>query len=204
MANLTVFFGIPRATVTSPDNFDPVFMSAYYELVERVLSDHKTRYSKQQYHKNHYTNSNGKPTKTLYDVIGGYYIADSCNLGTVEDGSNSYIKLYANLSRLIDKVSNAKKLAVAPHIDLNKFGHNKTIEEHVRGFKYVARTGVDIIAVHEGRGYGNAPYYWPTESRSLISSSDPALERVLKANIDGYKGNATFRDVFTGSVNEVN
>ena len=206
LSNFTVFFGLPRVPVAISDTSESILLPAYYEFVERVLNEHKIRYSVPQIKRKEDANNSKEivvTSKTLYDVVGGYYVSDSCNLGTVEDDSNPYIKLYSNLSSLVMKIKANKKLAVAPYTDLNKYGHNKTIGEHERGFKYLARTGVDIIAVHEGRGYGNAPYYWPTESRSLNSTSDPTLEKILKENVNDYRGNGTFRDVFTGSVNEV-
>ncbi|KAK3097383.1 hypothetical protein FSP39_009155 [Pinctada imbricata] len=97
-----------------------------------------------------------------------------------------------------------KKLAIAPDIDLSKFGSNRTIEDHVRGLVYLANTSVDLIAVHEGRGYGNAPYYWPTEIDLPVKLIDPILDEILFLHhAKSWRVNGTFKEAYTGSVHEL-
>lgn len=48
--------------------------------------------------------------------------------------------------------SHDKLFVISPYIDLNGDQIKSTVEKHKEGFKAMARSGADIIAVQEGRG----------------------------------------------------
>ena len=131
------------------------------------------------------------------------YISDDVNIGTV-DRYGDMLMVYASLVAIAKLgVSGSLKLAVAPSIDLTTFGQNRTVDDHVAGFGYLVESSVDVIAVHEGRGYGKAAYYWPTQVNHTVKSSDPLLDRIIQKINPNWKENGTFQEWFTGGVNEV-
>ena len=188
--NYTVFFGLPKVPRSWGSSFDGDLMPAYYELVRRILNEHKIRYININQTLD-YAYSQAMPRKTSYDVISGYFISDVCNLGTVHKSRN-YIELYSNLSQIMHNTTD-KKLAVAAKIDLTKFGMNKTINDHQMGFVALVQTSADVIVVHEGRGYGTAAYFWPNEVDLPIKLIDPTLNRILTSNVEKWKTKRNIR-----------
>jgi hypothetical protein len=176
-------------------------MKAYYGWVGRVLMDHKIRYSDKSFEDYTTTIRDRQPEAkgTLYDSVAGYYISDDVSLG---NPNRTILSAYNELSSLVRSFVK-KKTAVAPSVDLSKFGSNQTIDDHVQGLNILAKTSVDVIVVNEGRGNGKAPYYWPTQEDLPISQIDPILNRVLIRINPKWTDNGTFRDGFTGSIHEV-
>ncbi|XP_062601762.1 uncharacterized protein LOC134263434 [Saccostrea cucullata] len=200
--NVSVYFGIPRLPRQSDKAVDMQLMTAYYEWVQRVLLDHKSRYTVTRF-QDFSTIGGRTPTtkKFLYDAVVGYYISDEVNLGNVKE-EQSIISAYSTLSSAVKSLVK-KKTAISPMVDLTKFGSNKTIEDHVQGLQVLAKTSVDVIAINEGRGYGKAPYYWPTQEDLPISQIDSSLDKILQRINPNWRVNGTFRDGFTGSVHEL-
>lgn len=205
--NMSVYFGMPQIPRTWEfGDIDRELLPSYFEWVRRILGDHKSRYSNKTIAVNWaVAEAPSKPIRTtLYKALKGYYISDDVNIGTV-DRYGDMLMVYASLVAIAKLgVSGSLKLAVAPSIDLTTFGQNRTVEDHVTGFGYLVESSVDVIAVHEGRGYGKAAYYWPTQANHTVKSSDPLLDRIIQKINPNWKENGTFQEWFTGSVNEVN
>lgn len=203
LRNVSVYFGIPPMPRVSDEKVDTELIKAYYGWVGRVLMDHKSRYGSMSFRDYTTTIQHGRPTakEILYNSVAGYYISDEVSLGN-PNRTKSILSAYNELSSLIRNVVK-KKTAIAPSVDLTKFGSNKTIDDHVQGLRLLAKTSVNVIAVNEGRGYGKAPYYWPTQEELPVSQIDPILNRILIRINPKWKDNGTFRDGFTGSVHEV-
>jgi hypothetical protein len=124
-------------------------------------------------------------------------------MGTV-DRYDDMLEIYASLVKIVKvEVYHSLKLVIAPSVDITRFGMNRTISNHMTGFEYLIKTFVDVIAVHEGRGYGKAAYYWPTQVNQTVNTLDPTLDRILQNTNPGWKENGTFKEWFTGSVREV-
>lgn len=194
---------IPRSWEYS--DIDKQLLPAYFEWVMRILGDHKSRYSNKTITVS--PTIAGVPSKPiripLYKALKGYYISDDVNMGTV-DRYGDMLMIYASLVAIAKLgVSNSLKLAVSPSIDMTTFGLNRTVNDHVTGFGYIVESSVDIIAVHEGRGYGHAAYYWPTQATQPVQTLDPQLDKIIKKINPNWKTNGTFQDWFTGSVHEV-
>lgn len=204
--NISVYFGMPRIPRSWEfGNVDKDLLPAYYEWVRRILGDHKYRYSNKTLKVR--STESAIPSKLiripLYRTLKGYYIADDVNMGTV-DKYEDMLVIYASLVTIVKvEVFHSLKLAIAPSIDMTKFGLNRTVKHHVTGFEYLVKTFVDVITVHEGRGYGKAAYYWPTQANQPVKDLDPTLDRILQKINPSWKENGTFREWFTGSVREV-
>ncbi|CAC5369975.1 unnamed protein product [Mytilus coruscus] len=181
--NFSVLLGLPakpQKTSISVLNLIP----AYLAWTERVLEDHKTRYS-----------------PSIYKTILGYYSRDEILLSEIELPLIQFYKLIASSVHGF-----GKKILISANIDLSRLTQNKTVADHVQGFsKLSARksANIDFIAVHEGRGYGRGGLYWPTQVNQPINASDPKLMHILQRRHLMISPNVTFGEVFTGSVQEL-
>ncbi|XP_062601757.1 uncharacterized protein LOC134263430 [Saccostrea cucullata] len=204
--NISVYFGVPRLPRSwEYGNIDKELLPAYFEWVRRVMGDHKSRYSNKTLEL--YSSYSAVPSKPiripLYRTLKGYYISDDVNLGTV-DRYGDMLMIYASLVSIAkQEVCKSLKLAIAPSIDMTTFDQNRTVMDHVTGFGYIVETHLDVIAVHEGRGYGKAPYYWPTQANQPVKKIDPTLDKILQQINPNWKENGTFKEWFTGSIYEL-
>lgn len=167
--NVSVYLGMPRVPRSSDQKMDVQLRIAYYAWIERVLLDHKNRYTSYRF-QDFSTIGGIKPKTKKYDAVEGYYISDATNLGNPNESAN-LLSAYSALSRMSKSLVN-KKTAISPFVDLTTFGSNQTIEDHVKGLQVLAKTGVDVIAVNESRGYGRSAYYWPTQENLPVSQID--------------------------------
>ncbi|XP_061177177.1 uncharacterized protein LOC133185900 [Saccostrea echinata] len=204
--NISVYFGVPRLPRSWEfGNIDKELLPAYFEWVRRVMGDHKSRYSNKTMELySLYSVVPSKPIRIpLYKTLKGYYISDDVNMGTV-DRYGDMLMIYASLVSIAKlEVCKSLKLAIAPSIDMTTFDQNRTVKDHVTGFGYLVETYVDVIAVHEGRGYGKASYYWPTQANQPVKNLDPTLDKILQRINPSWKENGTFKEWFTGSVYEL-
>lgn len=200
--NVSVYLGMPRAPQTADQKMDAPLRTAYFAWVRRVLLDHQKRYTVGRLQ--HFSTIGGMSPMTkkfLYDTVEGYYISDDLPLGN-PNVSASLLTAYSTLSDMVRNLVK-KRTAISPWVDLTNFGSNQTIQNHVEGLRILAKSAVDVIAINEGRGYGRAAYYWPTQEDIPVSQLDPSLDRILHRNNPNWKVNGTFREGFTGSVHEV-
>lgn len=181
--NISVLLGLPAIPVkTSISALN--LMPAYLAWTERVLNDHKTRYS-----------------PSMYKPILGYYSRDEILLSDIE---STLIQFYKVIASAVHGFG--KKILVSANIDLSRLTLNKTVADHVQGFSKLSdrkSANIDFIAVHEGRGYGRGGLYWPTQVDQPINTSDTKLMQILQRRHPMVKPNVTFSEVFTGSVQEV-
>ena len=181
--NISVILGIPgkpEVTAISVINLIP----AYDNWIERVLKDHDTRYS----------------MSTLYNTVYGYISRDEIMLSAVD---SRLVQFYRTISDLVHV--SKKKFIVTANIDLTRFTNNRTVTEHIEGFAKISNLSVniDVISVHEGRGYGKAGLFWPTQLNQPINESDTKLLQILQRLHPMIKPNTTYNEVFTGSVQAV-
>ncbi|XP_012936102.1 uncharacterized protein LOC106011351 [Aplysia californica] len=201
--SVSVFFSLPGA----PVGFEEQLMPAYYAWLERVLLEHKARYT-QMYLRDNYGNSG--PAKSLYDSLTGYYGTDECSLPEIAPGSDFipvhsktspqliYIPLYTKMGTLVRSMG--KRFAISPYVNLNRFQLNSTVQAHVQGFEAIVKTGVvDIIAVQEGRGAGRGCYYWPHELHQPVRATDPTLDKSIHYLNPQIPSNVSFAQAFTAS-----
>lgn len=98
--NVSVYFGMPRVPRSSDQKMDIQLRIAYYAWIERVLLDHKNRYT--SYRFQDFSTIGGirpKTKKFLYDAVEGYYISDATNLGNPNESAN-VLSAYSALSRM--------------------------------------------------------------------------------------------------------
>ncbi|KAK3577440.1 hypothetical protein CHS0354_032291 [Potamilus streckersoni] len=185
--NMSVYFGLPGMIKDyDKDELLQQYTDPYLEFVQRVISDHKLRFSGNVENK----------------VLKGYYLRDNVDLADNSSNSRSVVAVYSQLGHIIHKAG--RLLAISPRVDLRRTTMNATIEMHVAGFREIVRSGaVDIVAVREGRGNGRAAYYWSTQNNSRISAADPALYMVLQFRDRNVTANTTFSEYYTGSVQEL-
>lgn len=77
--------------------------------------------------------------------------------------------------------------------------HSTSVSAHVEGFKKLARSGCDIIAVQEGRGCAKGAYWWNFQSNVSVDSVDPVLDDITRYLDPTLKAHATFSDAFATS-----
>ena len=200
--NLSVYFGLPRPVLTYERGYpeiDTLLLPPYMEFVRRVTLDHKFRYS------HPYTSDRALPRgkiDTLYNVLKGYYIDDSLTLEDIYFLANYLSKAY--YKPLVGIVHNVSKvLAVGVYVQMNRYEKNSTIEDNVKGFEVLAKSGVDVVSVDEGRGLGRGGYFWPTQLTTPISVADTTLDESLHYQYPSMKLNITFDEVFWTSIQEV-
>ena len=191
--NLTVYFSLPSAPLYPGQradgflNFIGPLMPVYYNFVNRVLLDHQKRF------------------KSFSHTMKGYYSADTTCLATLlvplPPGAYPAIDLYSSLAKMIK--TRGMKFVLSPSVILIKDPAVWTLQTHVAGFEALARLGIDIIAVREGRGAGKSAYYWETQAESQIAKVDPRLLKIIQYKNSSVKDDATFNQQYVGSANEV-
>ena len=97
----------------------------------------------------------------------------------------------------------SKEVAVGSSIQMNRIEKNSTVDENVKGFEALAKAGVKVISVTEGRGLGNGGYFWETQATKPIATVDMDLIESLTYKYPSISPNATFDDVFWISVQKV-
>lgn len=196
--NMNVYFGLPAFPVDNAGGFDTTLTDVYFGWVDRILYEHKQRYSR--------LISGGIG---LYSTLKGYYSTDEVCLAQVSPGPTNqkglgdfYLSLYKNLGQMVRGYE--KDFVLSPFIDLNLSELNATVSDHVRGFTAIANLGVvDVIAVQEGRGAGKGCYYWDTQIDLPIKSVDPMLYEILRYRQPTISSGITYRQAFSASNQEV-
>ncbi|MGG6345161.1 DUF4434 domain-containing protein [Stenotrophomonas indicatrix] len=127
----------------------------------------------------------------------GAYQTYEALLGTTYTASDNEYGLDASAFRSL--IPNGKYV-VSPYLFLLKDGggNTQTVEQTVNGFRRLANAGVDIIAPQDGRGTGNAAYYWPGQETQFIGAVDPALGDYPRVD-----ANRSFSSQYTGSIRDV-
>ncbi|XP_033741864.1 uncharacterized protein LOC117328443 [Pecten maximus] len=188
--NMSVYLGMPELPPTTATSKQ--YDVAYFDWLNRLLADHQQRYSAITVKQSKYT--------TAYDAITGYNTGEARPLGeslSVKDTLLTYSKQGVIVHH------HGKKFLVSASVDLRKTG-GFSIDEHVHGFNaLVNASSADVMNIHEGRGYGNACYYWPTQNVLPIALVDKTLDAVLHYQNPQLKPNITFDDFFAGSIQQV-
>ena len=201
--NISVFFGLPHAILTYDRGYPEIqtlLLTPYMAFIKRTTYDHKVRYSNM-------ANEDGailkdRYTASLYSVLKGYYIDDHFTLSDIYLLENYLIKEY--YKPLVGMVQNVSKvLTVGVSVQMNKYERNSTMDDNVKGFEALAKAGVDVIAVDEGRGRGMGGYFWETELMTPIAVADKDLDTSLHYQYPSMKANVTFDDVFWTSIQKV-
>ena len=201
--NVSVYFGLPRPVTVYDKGLpktDTRFLAPYKEFIRRTLLDHKFRYS------HPYSAKKDEPVtkipNILYTAVTGYFIDDGLTLADVHVQEifliNTYYKPIVEMLRNVSKA-----LAVGCSVQMNRVEKNSTIDDNIKGFEALAKAGVKVISVAEGRGLGNGGYFWETQTASPIATVDMDLIESLTYKYPGISQNATFNDVFWISVQEV-
>ena len=201
--NISVFFGLPRPVTVYGQGFpqmDTKFLAPYKEFIRRTLLDHKFRYSHPFNKKKALLTTT--ELKILYTVVKGYCIDDGMTLADVHFQEIFLIKPY--YKPLVDMLQNVSKtLAVGSSVQMNRFEENSTVDDNVKGFEALAKAGVGVISVAEGRGMSNGGYFWDTQLATPIVTVDMDLIASLTYKYPLVSPNATFDDVFWISVQKV-
>jgi len=103
-------------------------------------------------------------------------------------------KVYQQQVSLFHKTNPGKKYMISPYIMVNKDMYGSSLAGTVKGFKLLARTGIDIIIPQDGRGTGKGALYWPWQKNLPIKQVDEQL-----ANFSNVKINATFAKQYHAS-----
>ena len=146
--NISIYFGLPSLG-TIEDDQD---ILAYYQLVYRILNEHRTRYQT-----NFGNTKKGLSFQnTPYDTLRGYYSTDEVCLAAVSSTTGSFhVELYQNLGYIVHLFG--RKFAISPYIILNKYFASYSLGDHVSGFEILAETRfIDVIAyaVQQNEFYG--------------------------------------------------
>ncbi|XP_064618051.1 uncharacterized protein LOC135482131 [Liolophura sinensis] len=196
--SMNVYFGLPAFPVDSGGGFDTTLTDVYFAWVDRILFEHKQRYSRLT-----------SREISLYSTLKGYYSTDEVCLAQVTPGSKKqrnlagfYLNLYKNLGQMIRRYQ--KEFVLSPFIDLNLSELNATVSDHVRGFTAIANLGVvDVIAVQEGRGAGKGCYFWDTQIDLPVKTVDPMLYEILRYRQPTISPGVTYRQAFSASNQQV-
>lgn len=83
-------------------------------------------------------------------------------------------------------------------MNLNQIYHT-TVKAHVDGFKKLARSGCDVIAVQEGRGCAKGAYWWNFQRNMSVDAVDPVLDDITRYLDPTLRPHATFGEAFATS-----
>ncbi|XP_069126924.1 uncharacterized protein [Argopecten irradians] len=188
--NMSVYLGFPNIPSTSGPYHD-CFL-AYLDWLSRLIVDQRERYSSMSFNHSIFT--------TGYGAVAGYSTGEAKPLANFTNDKD-ILNLYSSQSATVHFYG--KKVLVSASLDLRKSG-GFSIDGHVKGLNaLVNASSADVMNVQEGRGYGKACYYWPTQNALPISQVDKSLDAVLHYQNPQLKPNITFDDFFTGSVQQV-
>lgn len=130
-------------------------LPAYYEFNSRVMSNYEARYSEHESFKGVY--------QTNEAWLGNWY---------------EYLcEAYAVVSKQVHKYG--RQFVISPYVDANEDQvGNATVAQHKAGFKAMAISGCDVIAVQEGRGCAKGSYWWKFQKNDLVADIDPVLNEI--------------------------
>ena len=210
--NLSVYLGLPGAPRGPTSQH---ILPAYYSLLDRYLSDHQARYNistqatgeaniqdtKLYFSPEDHAQLNQPKGTSLYDVITGYFCSDDVNLpDLITPGQQS--DFFNQLSIIVHKYR--KEFGVSSYAVLTRAWGNHSIDENVSGLTMLRIAEAEVVAVQEGRGQGRTAAYFSTEVDMPVKDKDPDLWAILQHAGVNISANATFGEVFTGSIHEVN
>ena len=219
--NMSVYFGlpspppaIPKQGLRMPEEKRDSYSSsdgdanlAYIGFVNRVLAEHSKRYDELEQTFDILNFAAKKIDlksllrRSLTSTLIGYYASNEINLGQSPVILSTYLQKYTKLVTVVH--SNKKKFVLSPTIDMNRSTSNSSVADHVKVFEILARSGVDVIAVQEGRGAGKGCYYYENQIDRPISVVDPKLDRIVRYLDPTVPKNVTFKHQFTASNQEV-
>ena len=107
-------------------------------------------------------------------------------------------KIYQEQANRYHHSNPDKKYMISPYFMVNKSMYGATLKGTVKGFKLLARAGIDIIIPQDGRGTGKAALYWPWQKYSSVRQVDPQL-----ANYNNVKSHQSFASQFYASTFEL-
>ncbi|XP_060067521.1 uncharacterized protein LOC132547737 [Ylistrum balloti] len=191
--NMSVYMGLPGAPPANAATVsEKQFMLAYYDWINRLMVDHQQRYKSIAVKQSKYT--------TAFDAVKGYNTGEERPLGQFNTDADMLF-LYSTQGSIVHH--HGRKFLVSASVDLRKAG-GYSIDDHVHGFNALVNSSkADIMNIHEGRGYGKACYYWPTQNILPIAQVDKTLDTVLHYQNPQLKPNITFEDFFVGSIQQV-
>eukprot|EP01114_Cavostelium_apophysatum_P014729 TRINITY_DN3890_c0_g1_i1.p1 TRINITY_DN3890_c0_g1~~TRINITY_DN3890_c0_g1_i1.p1 ORF type:complete len:595 (+),score=73.16 TRINITY_DN3890_c0_g1_i1:181-1785(+) len=177
---MEVYMGMPAIPAMDlfPYANDITLTNQYLEFIRRVFLDYSMRFA------------------NYSSFVGAYQIMEVC---IAKDAVPSLFEAYAQLKPLFTKYLPGKKFTVSPYVDFNLQHFNSSVEEHVEHFKQLARAGIDVIAIQEGRGTGNAPYFWPHQYQQQIQDVDPGLWEICQFRDASENPNVTFAEQYVAS-----
>ncbi len=123
---------------------DPRHIGTLTTLTRRVLQDYGSRFGGRE-------------------SLGGVYQPFELQLRDWPDPSKvQTLQVYAEQHLIVEQELPGKPILVSPYLDARrKVKFTATPKQVARGFKALAKTGVEIIAPQDGRGTGKVGLFWP-------------------------------------------
>ncbi|GGO12480.1 hypothetical protein GCM10010116_25070 [Microbispora rosea subsp. aerata] len=153
---------------------DPRHIGTLTTLTRRILQDYGDRF-------------NGR------DSLGGVYQPFELQLRDWPDPSKvDTLQVYAEQHLIVEQELPDKPILVSPYIDSRRrVKYTSTPAQVAKGFKELARTGVEIIAPQDGRGTGKVGLFWPNWKNKPV---DDTLEPVV--------GESTYATAYYGATRD--
>ncbi|KAH3755929.1 hypothetical protein Pelo_12249 [Pelomyxa schiedti] len=151
-------------------------LPAFYEFNSRVMQNYETRYG----------------TNPSY---AGVYQTNEAWLG---DWYQYLVDVYSVLSVQIRAFG--RQFVISPYVDVNRDQvGNASVAAQKEGFKAMARSGCDVIAVQEGRGCAKGAYFWNFQKNTPVEDVDPVLAEIVDYLARIERPHFTFDEGFSGS-----
>lgn len=177
---MDAYLGAPAFPVVSGQEWriDDAMLASHRDWARRVYADWNTR---------HAGHGSFRGAYQTYEVL----------LGSTYDASDHEYGRDANLFRSLNP---GGKYVISPYLFLLKdgLGNALTIEQTANGFRRLAAAGIDVIAPQDGRGTGNAAYYWPGQATQTVGAVDARLGHYPRV-----EASASFSSQYTGSIRDV-
>jgi len=209
--DFSVYLGLPAFPYppASPWSIDVSSMSAYFGWVERTLLDWREKYGYGDLSDKSGAGIGGERDQKWAGQsfpLKGVYHPSEIDL-SIPASSSSYLTAYSSIKRMMTRLYPTLLFAVSPYVNANKMQVNATrtqcLDNHRQSMASLLSTGVDIVAVQEGRGVAKAAYFSKSQFDEKVKDVDPLLLTTLKYFRPGLKDDVTFADVYLASTRDL-
>jgi hypothetical protein len=180
-----MYLGIPSlpADASYPWLPDMYAFETVLKLIARTLVDFKFRYG-------------------TSNSLAGFYETFEIFLPSINTDEKMMQEGYGRMNKMIKETLPGRKFFLSPYQTALR-SQNQSMDVHKSGFMTLARTGVDIIAIQEGRGGGAVGYFFHQQNNTRIKDLDPLLHKMIRVNMPSVKDNITYTELYIASTRDM-
>lgn len=173
----------------------PVIPHLWSPALGRTIVDPQLRHVGRAFNRRFYADAAARYA-AYGDSLAGVYQSMEVDLSGhfAEGGASAELREeYSADARAFHAQMEGRAYVISPYMT-SRVSPTASIQQLVRGFRELARAGVDVIAPQDGRGTGKVGLFWDWQSHLLVSTTDP-----LRARYGDLLPTATNRDTWFAS-----